>query len=337
MNKKKSVVFHSLIPPLGITYALISFFSFGPTTLLVLIGNILINTIYLFVITLLILFLTKNFTKLSIKLIFGISLIVTFAQDLYSLFIGPFIYSDPSRYLFPVFSYALTPIFYNIVTQILFPGMICFLLLLIFLRRKQISNLIVVALLISILNLSWLGFVLFIKPSKPVDTNTNYSQKQVNEIKDQTSFNILSEKLVPDSKRNGDYKSLELETELNVPQDGTYAIRPILVLEDKKGSTFFEDGPYDYYINGNPITVTGDLNLTKGKNNLTFDFPYVTTQQEKDIVNLKFKDSVDGTYGPYFFKIILSELKTNEGRVEINYSSNDYQTKIYKSQDFYNK
>ncbi|MBI2049536.1 hypothetical protein HYT32_01325 [Candidatus Roizmanbacteria bacterium] len=335
MNKRKSIVFYSLLPPLGIDYALLSFFA--PAALPILIGNVLINTVYLFVIVLLVLFFTKNSAKLSIKLILGISLITTLAQDLYNLFIGPFIYSDPSTNLHPLFSYALTPLLYNVITQILFPGVICFLVLLYFLGKKKISNLIVVALLISILNLSWLSYMLLIKPGKPTDINTNYSQKQVSQLKDQTSFNVIDEKLVPDSRTNGKYKSLEIKTELNVPQDGTYTIRPVLVLENKRGSNLFYDGPYDYYINGNLIGVLGDLKLTKAKNILTFNFPYVSTQQGKEVVNLKFKDRVDGTYGPYFFKIILSDLKTNEGRVEINYSSNDYQTKTYKSQDFYNK
>lgn len=334
MGKKTS--FLSLFPPSFLIFALGNLWGSPAVAVFGLALNVIINAAVLFAVSLVVLFLTGNAKFLSAKKVFLLSLLTTLATDLYSFFASQFLLYDPSYPHLPPFSYYLTPNFYNLITQIIVPGVIALVVANILFKRYPLKRNFLVCFLITIINLPWptaYSYIIHQNIHDSFERSQTVSQSTVDQLTSKISNIFQNDHIVPDPKSN--FMSLRIEALLTVPETGKYIFQPQLY-DVAKPPANYDQPAIDYFINGvdDVTAIVEGVNLTKGENKMTFDIPYVRASDGK--INVGFVgQKVSGPYGPYAFNFTIRGLKTSQGTIAVSFVSSTYTTKQYNQRDWY--
>lgn len=271
-------------------------------------------------------------------------------------------YNTPSRT--PPLGDYIPPAYYNIISLTVLPILISFIVIFIILRSAKFKHafLATLILLVFVLPFRQIG-LLAAKNKYPDYTSQQVSLKEMEAFGKSISAQVLGEEIIYDQKWQT--KRLIIKTKINVPKDGRYGVDWHTILSYPKGRKFNYDTNTKVFgfnirvgsnkaveVNGKQLIYLditdsgqeGGIYLQTGENDINFDFPIIYGEKilgtpiGKDEwearLNPFFVDGINGTFGPYNFKLNINSYMTEKGLLRFNYSSPEYLTKTYSFEDF---
>lgn len=306
--------------------------------------RLIFDSIFLFLLLSIIIAITQNLKLISLKKIFLIS-IVTAVISLISSNLAGFLwydsYKDPNLSLLKLGPPIISINILNIFTQIFLQPLIISLSLYLIFKKLALQKAIIISLVVFLVIIQWLYIPLFWQSSEQSvqrglvlkTTGPKSETKFFSGIKHE----IISEEVINDSN-NPKYKSLRINVKLTIPEPKSYALYG--ELRDKTNNNVAVQS----YINGKSLTTSAIvIDLNKGENFITFDFPYAYFNDyvKREVINLPYNDTETGSYGPYRFTFRLSSTNYEDIVNKAALNSSDvskliYDPPVYTTRNTYN-
>lgn len=303
-----------------------------------------VDILFLFLLLFLIFAITQNLKLISLKKFLLISIaigVTSFIIPYLTAFLWYDSYTDPNLTLIKLGLPILSINILNIFTQIFLRSVIISLILYLILRRFNLQKAFIISLVIFLVITQWRYVPVLWESSEHLiqrglvleTTGPKSETKFFSGIKHE----VVSEEIINDSN-NPKYKSLRINVKLTVPEPKSYIIYS--KLEDETS----QNVAVQSYVNGKSLTTSAIvIDLNKGENLITFDFPYAyfNDYAKREVINLPYNDTETGSYGPYRFTFILSPPNdqdiVNKAALNINdLSKLIYDPPVYTTKNTYN-
>lgn len=302
------------------------------------------DILFLFLLLFLIFAITQNLKLISLKRLLLVSIaigVISFIFKYLTYFLWYDSYKDPNLTLIklglPIFSIKIL----NIFTQIFLPSVIISLILYLILRKFNLQKAFIISLVIFLVITQWLYIPVIWESSEQLiqrglvleTTGPKSETKFFSGIKHE----VVSEEIINDSN-NPKYKSLRINVKLTVPEPKSYTLYG--ELRDKTNNKVAVQS----YVNGKSLTTSAIvIDLNKGENFITFDFPYAYFNDyvKREVINLPYNDTETGSYGPYRFTFRLSPTNYQDIVNKAALNSSDvskliYDPPVYTTKNTYN-
>lgn len=313
--------------------------------------NISVDILFVFLLLFIVFTLTQNLKRVSFKKSLFLSIIIVIISLISRNLAGFLVYNsdkDPNLVLlklgFPTISINIL----NIFTGVFLSPVIISISVYFIMRRLALQKAITISLIVFLVITQWIYIPIIWESSERdiqrVLVTADNGDKSEAKFFVGIKHEVVSEEIINDSN-NPKYKSLRINVKLIVPETKLYALYGELRDKTGNGSVAVQS-----YVNGKSlITSAIIIDLNKGENLVTFDFPYVYFNEyvKKEVVNLPYNDTVTGSYGPYRLSFRLGPTNFQELMDKASLSGSDikkleyesvYITKnIYKYLDFYQR